>query len=279
MLETPFASLSREEMLGMRQAVDRLALRLKDRLGRRPRPAHRGSLDLKAVVRRNLRYDGLPLEPAWRKPRRDKPDIISLCDISSSVWHASRFMLQFLYTVQERCRRVRSFVFVADLDEVTELFARHDIDHALEKALSRDAYERSDYGSVFDQFCRRHLETVDGRTTVLVIGDGRSNRLPPQLDSFQIGGGAGAARGVAEPGARGPVGQRRQHHAALPAAVHRGRGLRQPAPVERRRGGAAAGGQVTGTRNHETHEKTRKSDKKRRSVNSRRLGGCGKFVL
>ena len=55
----------------------------------------------------------------------------------------------------------------------------------MEKALSRDAYERSDYGSVFGQFCRRHLDTVDGRTTILIIGDGRSNRLPPQLDSFQ----------------------------------------------------------------------------------------------
>ncbi len=185
LLSKPFSALSQEEMAAMRQAVDRLARQLKDRLGRQPRPAQRGRLDLKTLLRRNLQYGGLPVELAWRKKRRVKPDIISLCDISSSVWHAARFMLQFLYTVQEQCSRVRSFVFVADLEEVTALFERHDLEQAIDLAFRRDYYERSDYGGVLTGFCQRYLDAVNNRTTILIIGDARNNWLPAHTGALQ----------------------------------------------------------------------------------------------
>ena len=117
-----------------------------------------------------------------QRRRVDKPRLVVLCDISDSVRNVSRFMLQFAYSLQDQFSKVRSFVFVSDLGEATDLFARHELGRAVELASTGAAvnvYANSNFGRAFTQFRERHLDAVTGKTTVIVIGDGRNNYQDP----------------------------------------------------------------------------------------------------
>jgi uncharacterized protein with von Willebrand factor type A (vWA) domain len=108
--------------------------------------------------------------------------VVILCDISDSVLNASRFMLQFVYSIQDLYSKVRSFVFVSDLGEVTQLFEEHDIHKAIEMALGGnviDVYSHSNFGRAFELFYKEHFSTITTKTTVLIIGDGRNNYNRP----------------------------------------------------------------------------------------------------
>ena len=101
-----------------------------------------------------------------------------LCDVSDSVRNVSRFMLQFVYSLQDLYSKVRSFIFVADVGEITRLFEERDIHEAIETALHGDVinvYAHSDFGRAFKAFHRDFLGAVNKRTTVIVLGDGRNN--------------------------------------------------------------------------------------------------------
>jgi uncharacterized protein with von Willebrand factor type A (vWA) domain len=101
-----------------------------------------------------------------------------LCDVSDSVRNVSRFMLQFVYALQDLYSKVRSFIFVADIGEVTQLFAEYDANQALEEALHGNlinVYAHSDFGRAFRGFHRDHLAAVNKRTTVIILGDARNN--------------------------------------------------------------------------------------------------------
>jgi uncharacterized protein len=121
---------------------------------------------------------------AFRDKRPERPEVLVLCDISDSVRNASRLMLLFSYTLQSLFARVRSFVFVADLGEVTSLFRELEVDEAIEEATAGRAGLRqanSNYGRAFAGFARGYLGSVSRRTTVLIIGDGRNNYNPAEL--------------------------------------------------------------------------------------------------
>ncbi len=179
-----FASLSREEIARTENAVRRLAERLKARLMRRERSRRRGALAVRRTLRRNMNLEGVPARLVFRQRRPQRPDVVVLCDVSDSVRHVSRMMLLFLYTLQGLFTRVRSFVFVSGMGEVTEAFRREkDVARALDLALSGNAvslYGHSNYGRALAAFHREHLGAVTRRTTVIVIGDGRGNYNPPQ---------------------------------------------------------------------------------------------------
>ncbi|HTP49856.1 MAG TPA: VWA domain-containing protein [Anaeromyxobacteraceae bacterium] len=178
------AALSRQEIARAEAAVRRLADRLEDRLARRERSRRRGALDVRRTLRANLSHGGLPMRLAFRAKRRDRPDLVVLCDVSDSVRHVSRLMLLFLYTLQSLFTRVRSFVFVSDLGEVTEAFREEkDVARAADLATAGKVVSlagNSNYGRALRTFHQRHLGAVTSRTTVLVIGDGRTNYLPPE---------------------------------------------------------------------------------------------------
>ena len=106
-----------------------------------------------------------------------------LCDVSDSVRNVSRFMLQFVYSLQDLYSKVRSFIFVADIGEVTGLFKEHDVNRALDLALQGNiinVYSHSDFGRAFKTFHREYLGAVNKRTTVLILGDARNNYNAPQ---------------------------------------------------------------------------------------------------
>jgi uncharacterized protein with von Willebrand factor type A (vWA) domain len=155
---------------------------LRARLASRAR-ARRGALHVRRTLRRNMALGGLPARLAFRRKRPERPDLVVLCDVSDSVRHASRLMLLFLHTLQGRFTRVRSFVFVSDLGEVTDAFREErDVARAADLATAGrhvSLHGNSNYGRALKLFHDRHRSAVTRRTTVLVIGDGRSNYLPP----------------------------------------------------------------------------------------------------
>jgi uncharacterized protein with von Willebrand factor type A (vWA) domain len=179
----PFAQLSPAELLLIRREIERLAAKLRSQASMRPRQRRRGRLDIRRTLRRALATGGLPFTLRLRQRRVEKPRLVLLCDISDSVRPVSRFMLELCYLLQELFAKVRSFVFVAELGEATDLFARHKLDDAVERALGGQVvqvFANSNYGRAFRQFVSRHLDAVTSRTTVIIIGDGRSNYFPPE---------------------------------------------------------------------------------------------------
>jgi uncharacterized protein with von Willebrand factor type A (vWA) domain len=175
---TAFTSLSDAEVEEVRRAVRGFAERLRGGARVRARRALRGRIDPHRTLRRALLTSGVPFVPARKARRREKPRLILLCDVSDSVRTAARFMLEFVYAAHELFDRTRSFVFVSELGETTDLFARESVTVALGQAYGGgvvSVHDNSNYGRVLRTFVARHLGDVDRRTTVVVLGDGRTN--------------------------------------------------------------------------------------------------------
>jgi uncharacterized protein with von Willebrand factor type A (vWA) domain len=176
--EKSFFYLTEEEMRRMQEAVTKLAQRLKNVVTIRRKRARRGRFDSSRTLRANLQFGGVPFRMYFDHKRKDKPQVIVLCDVSDSVRNVSRFMLQFVYALQDLYSKVRSFIFVADVGEVTQLFTEHEANVALDTALTGNVinvYAHSDFGRAFRTFHREYLSAVNNRTTVIVLGDARNN--------------------------------------------------------------------------------------------------------
>jgi uncharacterized protein with von Willebrand factor type A (vWA) domain len=184
LFEKSFYSLTEEEIARMREVVNRLAQRIKNVMSIRRRRLKKGKLDLHTMLRRNMARGGMPFELVFKEKRKDRPKLVILCDVSSSVANVSRFMLQFVYSLQECFTKIRSFVFVAELGEVTQVFHDHEVGKAIEEALEGggviNVYTRSNFGMAFHTFWRDFLSAVDKKTTVLVLGDARNNYNDPK---------------------------------------------------------------------------------------------------
>jgi len=147
------------------------------------RRAKRGKFDVKQTLRHNLQYGGVPFKIKLDRRVRERPQVVILCDVSDSVRNVSRFMLQFVYSLQDLYSRVRSFIFVSDIGEVTHLFEEQDITEAIEQSLSGgiiNVFAHSDFGRAFRQFHRDYLAAVNKKTTVIILGDARNNYNLPQ---------------------------------------------------------------------------------------------------
>jgi uncharacterized protein with von Willebrand factor type A (vWA) domain len=184
LLEKSFYHLTEEEIRRMREVVERLAQRIKNILSIRRRRLKRGKLDLHQTLRRNMAHGGIPFERIIKQRRKVRPKLVILTDVSSSVANVSRFMLQFVYALQEAFNKIRSFVFVAELGEVTPLFQDAEINEAIEAALDGgdviNVYTRSNFGYAFHHFWQHHLAAIDNKTTVLILGDARNNYNDPR---------------------------------------------------------------------------------------------------
>jgi uncharacterized protein with von Willebrand factor type A (vWA) domain len=176
--EKSFYYLSEDEMRRMREAVTKLAQRLKNVVSIRRKRGKRGKFDLNDTLRKNLQYGGVPFRIQFDRKIKDKPQVLVLCDVSDSVRNVSRFMLQFVYSLQDLYSRVRSFIFVSEIGEITQLFEENDTQRAIEQALTGsiiNVFAHSDFGRAFKSFHRDHLGAVNNRTTVIVLGDARNN--------------------------------------------------------------------------------------------------------
>jgi uncharacterized protein len=186
LMQRSFSTLSEREIADLRLQVRRLAAQLRSRAALRQRHGKRGTLDAKRTLRANLRHANVPLELKFRQ-RHLKPKLVLICDVSTSVRPIVDFMLRMVYELQDQIHSTHSFVFIDDITDVSGEFAEHRPETAVERVLADNppGYYNTNLGFSLAHFCKDHLETVDHRTTVLVLGDGRNNYLDPRLDAFQ----------------------------------------------------------------------------------------------
>ena len=178
--DVDFMHASREEMVKLRRAIYPLTRKLAVRLQRKRLHGRRGALDFRNTVRHSLSYGGVPAEPKFRRPRPKKPEIMIVADISGSVAAFARFTLHLVYAISGQFSRVRAFVFIDGLDEVTKFFeGTEDIIDAVHRVNTEadvvwvDGH--SDYGHAFEVFWERYGKEITPRTTVLILGDARNN--------------------------------------------------------------------------------------------------------
>jgi hypothetical protein len=176
--DKPLFALTPDEVAQMKSVVARLARRIKDALALRQRQEERGRIDSRKTIRKSLQYGGIPMELFLKRRHREKPKLITICDVSDSVRNASRFMLQLVWSLQECFSRMRSYVFVSEIAEVTQAFKSYPVERAIEWALKAapvDYHCRSDFGFAFSRFANTELESLDRKTTILILGDARNN--------------------------------------------------------------------------------------------------------
>ena len=173
----PFALLAESEIEEVRRGVRMLAERLRGAARVKKRHRRRGRIDPARTMRKCLATGGVPFRPVHRDERRKRPRLIILCDVSDSVRQASRFMLEFVYAIQELFERTRSFVFVSEIAEVTRLFEEHGAREAILEAAtsSVDTAHNSYYARALLHFEQQFMSAIDRRTTVVILGDGRTN--------------------------------------------------------------------------------------------------------
>ncbi len=171
---------SREEMISLRKAIYPLTRKLAVRLARKRRHGRKGPLDFRNTVRHSLSYGGVPAELKFKYPKPSKPEIFVVADISGSVAAFARFTLHLVYAISSQFSRVRAFVFIDGLDEVTSYFEGvEDIVHAIHRVNTEadvvwvDGH--SDYGHAFGVFWERYGKDVGPKTTVMILGDARNN--------------------------------------------------------------------------------------------------------
>lgn len=173
---TPFQELSNREVEECELLVAALAQRLRRRLSRRQQAAPRGRLDIRRTLRRSASTGGVPIDPALRRRRPRRPDLLALCDHSHSVATASHFMIALLLPSAAFFRRIHLFAFVDRPVEVSVEAGRL-VPHA-----TLDLYARSDFGQVLVELWEAHRSLITRNTRVLVLGDARNNRRPPRAD-------------------------------------------------------------------------------------------------
>jgi uncharacterized protein len=186
---TPFAALTDTEIEDVRRSVRLFAERLRGgaRMRTRRRTLH-GRIDPHRTLRRALRTGGVPFDLVRKQRRRDRPRLVLLCDVSDSVRAAACFLLEFTFAAQDLFDHARSFVFVSDLGEVTQLFAREPVRVAIAHAWGGGvvaAGDNSNYGRVLRAFESRYARELDRRTTVVILGDGRTNYHDPAADVLE----------------------------------------------------------------------------------------------
>lgn len=178
--ETDFSLL--RESRETEAVIRRMARKLITQHRRRQKVAARGLLDVRATLRGNMAHDGILMRPHWRHIRRDKPRVMAVCDVSGSVSRYARFLLLFLYSLQEVIPRLRSFAFSSSLHEVTDLFETEPLEDAMETVLARYGMGSTDYGRAFADLEKLALGDINRRTTLIILGDARNNRGEARVD-------------------------------------------------------------------------------------------------
>ncbi|HSL58910.1 MAG TPA: VWA domain-containing protein [Acidimicrobiales bacterium] len=178
--DVDFMHASREEMANLRKAIYPLTRKLAVRLARKRRHGRKGPLDFRSTVRHSLSYGGVPAEPKFKYPRPSKPEIFVIADISGSVAAFARFTLHLVYAISGQFSKVRAFVFIDGLDEVTTYFEGvEDISQAVHRVNTEadvvwvDGH--SDYGHAFEVFWERYGKDIGPKTSVMILGDARNN--------------------------------------------------------------------------------------------------------
>ena len=178
----PLSRIEPRQVEQMRLLIRQIARRLRERYSKPRKRQRRGHLDVRRTLRRNAAWGGVPFLTAWKRRRRDRPKIVALCDVSGSVARVSDFFLLLIHSLHEVVSDVRSFAFSGHLIEVSEILESKTPEAAMQDIMSRVGFGSSDYGNSFADFEKQWMRSVTQQTTVIVLGDARSNNLDPRAD-------------------------------------------------------------------------------------------------
>ena len=231
-----FMHASKEELNNLRKAIAPLTRKLAVRLARKRRHGRKGPLDFRNTVRHSLSYGGVPAEPKFKYPRPAKPELVIVADISGSVAAFARFTLHLTYALNTQFSKVRSFVFIDGIDEVTEFFTGvEDIVDAIHRVNTEadviwvDGH--SDYGHAFETFWERWGKELNPKTSVLLLGDARNNYHAAQIVGRARDEQAGPPRLLAQPRTAQLLGHRRLDRERVRHPLRRRLRVPQPAPT------------------------------------------------
>ena len=166
------------------ELIRKMAKKLATRHSRKRKLLKRGRLDMAKTLRKGIPNDGVMFNTYWRQTRKDKPQILAVCDVSGSVAAYAKFLLMFLYSLQDILPKVRSFAFSSHLGEVSAYFA----DYPLQKAIELVNWKyggATDYGNSLVDFAKLALDDINSNTTVIILGDARNNNGDPKLEILQ----------------------------------------------------------------------------------------------
>ncbi len=183
--QVKLSQLERLDYTLMQTLVLKAARKLASQHSRRRITRKRGQLDVRKTIAANAAFDGALFHTRWKATRIERPKIVAICDVSGSVSRVARFLLLFLYSVQDVMPKVRSFVFASDMIEVSPLFKQHGIELALEEIMKRWGGSSTDYGKALEGFQSQALANIDKKTTVIMLGDARNNQGDGRVDIWE----------------------------------------------------------------------------------------------
>jgi uncharacterized protein with von Willebrand factor type A (vWA) domain len=185
-MNKPFDALSEEEANLLRKEVQRLVTQMRSRAALRRKRGKEGRFDSKSTIRANQRYGGVPMELKFKR-KKLKPSLVLICDISRSMLSVAEFMLRLTYELQDQVAKTRSFGYYSDMEEISLLMAGNGAADAVDDVM--DTFYRrapmhyaTDLGQSLETFYGTWLDSVNNRTTVVILGDGRNNFNSPRLD-------------------------------------------------------------------------------------------------
>ena len=168
----------------VRELIRKMAKKLASRHARKRKRVKRGQLNMPKTMRKGIPNDGVMFQTYWRNTKKEKPQILAVCDVSGSVAAYAKFLLLFLYSLQDVLPKVRSFAFSSHLGEVSEYFD----DYPVEKAIEMVNWKyggATDYGNSLLDFSKLAIDEINSNTTVIILGDARNNNGDPRLDIMQ----------------------------------------------------------------------------------------------
>ena len=169
----------------MQTLVQRAARKLASQHGRRRLTRKRGMLDVRKTIAANAAFDGALFHTRWKATRVERPKIVAICDVSGSVSRIAHFLLLFIYSLQDVMPKVRSFIFASEMIEVTKLFEQEDIELALDEIMQRWGGMSTNYAKALVGFQSQALESIDKKTTVIMLGDARNNQGEGRADIWE----------------------------------------------------------------------------------------------
>ena len=180
--ETALSAVEQRDFDRMQKLVRKMARKLATRYNKRRRRSRRGILDVRRTLRRNMANDGVPFDTVWKQTKIERPRIVVICDVSRSVAAAARFLLLFLYSLNEVIGTLRAFAFSDHLTEISDIMAQKDVEVAINQIMNKIGFRPTDYGQSFADFEEDYGDSIDRKTTVIILGDGRSNYCDPRID-------------------------------------------------------------------------------------------------
>lgn len=183
LMHKSFQNLSESEAEILRKEVGRLVTQLRSRAALRRKRGKEGKFDPKSTIRANQRFAGVPFELKFKK-KKLKPNLVLICDVSTSMRPVAEFMLRLIYELQDQVAKARSFAFNADMEEISVTLSGNRAAEAVSEVLYAipPGYYATDLGNSLDTFFKNFLDSVTGKTTVIILGDGRNNYNSPRID-------------------------------------------------------------------------------------------------